>query len=228
MADPVMYVVDLPTQTNRPRASNHAVSWSAGALLVVLTIALIGVGLYWLQWSSLKGITLGYPKPDVRITSAATGTTLVNSMLQFSAYSTGRTIKYTWDFGDGSGATGTTVSHAFTTNGSFTIRVTASDPLNQTSSTSTSVTIVPPPPKAYFTVYSIYYGYVTFDASSSSADPSTSIASYSWNFGDGYTDTTSSSAEYHQYYNYGTYQVTLVVTDATGQTSASYVGNVTI
>ena len=228
MADPVMYIVDLPAQTNQPRISNRAVNWSAGALLVVLTIALLGGGLYWLQWSSLKGITLGYPKPDVQILSAATGTTLVNSTLQFSAHSPGRDIKYTWDFGDGNGASGAAVSHTFSSNGNFTIRVTASDPLYQTSSTSTNVTIVPPPPRAYFTVASVNYGYVTFDASGSSADPSTSIANYTWDFGDGYTDNGGSSQEYHQYYSYGTYQVTLVVTDATGQASSSYVADVTI
>jgi hypothetical protein len=94
MADPVMYIVDLPAQANRPRISNRAASWSAGALLVALTIALLGAGLYWLQWSSLKGITSGYPKPVVRIVSVATGTTLINSTLQFSAHSSGRDIKY--------------------------------------------------------------------------------------------------------------------------------------
>lgn len=228
MDNPLMYMVDVPTQTHRQGLTAGFYNRAVGILLVVLITLLVGGNLFWLQWSSQRGITLGYPKPNVQITSASTGTSLLGSTLQFSAQSPGRDITYTWAFGDGSVGYGPTVAHAFTANGTFNVSVTAYDTINQSSTITTSVVIVPPAPQAVFTIASIYYGYVTFDASGSAADPSTSIANYSWNFGDGNSDSNGSYLEYHTYYYSGTYQVTLVVTDATGQTSSAYTGNVTI
>ncbi len=228
MADPLMYMADAPTQTHRQGVTPAFYNRAVGILLVALITLLVGGSLFWLQWSSQRGITLGYPKPNVQITSATTGTSLLGTTLQFSAQSPGRDINYTWVFGDGSVGTGPTVAHAFTANGNFTVSVTAYDTLDQSSTSTTNVIIVPPPPQASFTLASIYYGYVTFDASGSSADPSTSIANYRWDFGDGNGDSNGSSQEYHQYYSVGTYQVTLVITDATGQSSSAYTGNVTI
>ena len=225
MAD---YMVNAPTQTHRQGVTPGFYNRAAGTLLVVLIALLVGGSLYWLQWSSQRGIKLGYHKPNVQITSAATGRSLLGSTLQFSAQSPGRDINYTWEFGDGSYGTGPTVAHAFTTNGNYTVSVTAYDTINQSSTITTNVVIVPPPPRAIFTIASIYYGYVTFDASGSAADASTSITNYNWNFGDGYYDANGASQEYHQYNSYGTYTVTLVVTDATGQTSSAYSGNVTV
>ena len=152
---------------------------------------------------------------------------MLHNAAQFTANATGRDVTYTWDFGDGSSGYGPLVSHTYQSNGNFTVTVKATDAINQTSTDTISVRVIPPAPTASFT-FSTYYGYVTFDASGSSADPSTSIASYSWTFGDGATDSTGSSGEYHQYSNTGTYQVSLVVTDATGQTSSTFTANVVI
>ncbi len=106
--------------------------------------------------------------------------------------------------------------------------VRATDAINQTSTDTTNVRVIPPSPTASFTYSVSYSGYVYFDASASTADPSTSIANYSWDFGDGNTDSTSSPQEYYQYYSMGTYQVSLVLTDATGQSSSAYTASVVI
>lgn len=58
---------------------------------------------------------------------------------------------------------------------------------------------------------------VSFDASTS-VDPDGTIASYSWNFGDGITATGKTAS--HTYANGKTYQATLTVTDNLGATSA--------
>jgi len=127
-----------------------------------------------------------------------------------------------------SGDSGLTVSHAYQSNGTFTVTVTVVDPPGHSSSVTTQVTVLPPVPQASFTYAVGYYGYVGFDASNSSADPSTYIASYNWDFGDGYTDQTGGPQDYHYYSYYGTYQVTLIVVDGTGQQSSPYQLEVTI
>jgi 6-phosphogluconolactonase (cycloisomerase 2 family) len=53
----------------------------------------------------------------------------------------------------------------------------------------------------------------SFDATASS-DPDYALASYSWEFGDGQTETTSSATTAHTYSAPGTYTVALTVTDA--------------
>lgn len=60
---------------------------------------------------------------------------------------------------------------------------------------------------------------VSFDASGSTAGVGTSIASYSWTFGDGATDTTTGPSDSHAYSTAGSYTVTVMVTDADGQTA---------
>jgi len=191
-------------------------------------VVLIGASLFWLQWASQRGITLGYPMPKVQITSMPTQSVLVNTLTQFSATAVGRDITYQWNFGDGMFGSGDSVSHTFQSNGNFTVQVTATDAIEQTSTTTANVQVIPPRLTASFTSTLSYGGYVSFDASNSSADSSTSLTTFNWTFGYGTSDSTSSTQEYHQYSYNGTYQVTLVVTDATGQSSDAYVANVVI
>jgi hypothetical protein len=54
-----------------------------------------------------------------------------------------------WDFGDGHGADGTSVSHVYTTPGTRTVEVTAADGAGGEISATRTITIVTPPPPAY-------------------------------------------------------------------------------
>jgi PKD repeat protein len=226
MERPGLYVTDLPH--NKLRGPGSIANRLVYFILPALVVVLVAGSLYWLQWASHLGITLGYPTPTVYITSTVSNPLMVHDTAQFSARATGRDISYVWDFGDGSSGFGSSVNHTYESNGSFTVTVRATDAINQTSTDTTSVRVIPPAPTASFTYSESYSGYVYFDASASMADPSTSIANYSWDFGDGTTDSTSSPQEYHQYYNTGTYQVSLVVTDATGQSSSAYTASAVI
>ena len=190
--------------------------------LCVLIIALIAAGILTMQWSAMHTVTLGFPKPSVQITTAYSSPVRTTDSIQFSASGYGRDLSYSWDFGDGSGAVGESVSHSFQSNGSYTVTVTVTDAINQSSRASTNLQVLPPPPMAYFTATPEYGYYVTFDASASTADPSTSISTYFWEFGDGTTDTTSSPYESYTFSSSGPYDVTLTVTDATGQQSGAY------
>lgn len=209
----------FPTQPlQQPGASGKSRTWIL-VLVILLVIALVATGMSWLQWAAQRGLTLGYPRPGVRLTTQPSGTLLLNQSYQFSADSQGRDLTYYWNFGDQSSSLGSTVNHAFQANGSYIVSVTVTDSIGQSSTTSTQVTVSPPLPQASFTFTVGYYGYVSFDASNSTADSSTSIAYYDWNFGDGTTDHTSYSGDSHTYSYSGSYTVTLTVTDATGQQS---------
>ncbi len=118
---------------------------------------------------------------------------------------------------------GQSVTLSFESNGAYTVTVTVTDPVGHTSSNSMPVQVMPPQPVASFT-YLVTTGFfgtnVTVDASASKADPSTSIATYSWDFGDGNGPGTYYSATWTQtYYQIGTYTITLTVIDALGQKS---------
>ena len=60
---------------------------------------------------------------------------------------------------------------------------------------------------------------VAFNGTGSS-DSDGTVTGYSWNFGDGATDTTSGASPVHTYANPGTYTVTLTVTDNGGSTNS--------
>lgn len=200
--------------------------------LLLFVIVLIGGSLSWMQWAAQRGLTLGYPPPSVHMTIQG-GILRLQQQSNFSAAATGRDLTYTWDFGDqgsDSYASGQQVSHAYSSNGSYTVRITVIDGMGQTSSDTASVQVLPAPPVANFNFFvsNYYYGEVYFDASSSTADSSTSIASYNWNFGDGNASSTPYPQTNYTYYYTGTYTVSLTVTDATGQQSDAVTATITI
>jgi PKD repeat protein len=135
----------------------------------------------------------------------------------------GKIIGYNWDFGDGSTAQGTRVSHSYSSARTYTVKLTVTDNGGLTNSTTQQVTVhpKPQPPMASFT-YSPSQPKVgesvSFDASSSS-DPDGSIVKYEWNFGDGGTG--SGRIAYHSYSSARSYTVTLKVTDNDGLTNST-------
>ncbi len=226
MQEPTIYAaapLSIPHQASGIRTRLVA------TLIPVAIVVLIGGSLFWLQWASQRGIILGYPLPDVHIVAPEANTLRLNQNYQFSASASGRDITYEWGFGDQNMAYGANVNHSYASNGNFTVTVIVTDEAGHSSSATTDVSVFPPPPQATFTYSAYNYGsYVSFDASSSSADSSTSISAYQWDFGDGTTDTTSYSQDSHYYNSTGTFPVTLIVIDATGQRSDPYAMNVSV
>ncbi len=139
--------------------------------------------------------------------------------------STGTITQYHWQFGDGSStADGAHVTHQFTSAGEYTINLTVTDDAGNTSSTEYTITVsggssVNSPPVAVIAATSTVGDSplsVTFDGSRSS-DPDDDALTYSWNFGDGGSNSGSASSATHIYTNAGTYQATLTVSDGTHQ-----------
>lgn len=134
---------------------------------------------------------------------------------------------YSWNFGDGTSATGITTTHAFRTVSVFPVTLTVTDARGASTSVTQSVSVATPtPPTASFTMSPTPAPTnvdVFFNASASRAQgPGRTITSYGWDFGDGATATGVTVS--HRYSGVGTFTVTLTVTDdaaATAQATQS-------
>ncbi len=125
-------------------------------------------------------------------------------------------LTYSWDFGDGSSATGVTTDHTYTTVGSYDVVVTVSDgDLTDTASATIVVTSETgnTPPVADISA-DVTTGTapltVNFDGTGSE-DADGDTLTYSWDFGDGATSTLSEPG--HTFTSAGSYVVTLTVSD---------------
>lgn len=134
----------------------------------------------------------------------------------------------TWSFGDNSGSFvqggPVPVSHTFPGPGAYTVTLQLVDSYGNLTAVSHTVTV--PMSAAFTPITSLTTAGtpVSFNASGSS-DPSGSITSYSWSFGDG--SSASGVDASHAYATAGTYTVILTTSDASG-TTASTSGTVTV
>jgi len=132
-------------------------------------------------------------------------------------------ISYLWDFGDNSGTSiEENPSYTYTTTGSFTVSLTATDEGGLSNSTTTTVTVVEhctnTEPVADFTASVNFAGVgENFSFTNASTDPESNITTYEWAFGDGETSTEKDIA--HSYTVPGAYTVSLTVTDDGGLTA---------
>ncbi len=136
-----------------------------------------------------------------------------------------RIVRHEWRFGDGSGAEGIQVDKTYTSPGNFDVTLVVTDDAGLTGVAVQQVAIAAPtatptpitPPAAIISGPSQAVAGVaaTFDGSSST--PVGSLSSYQWNFGDG--GTASGPTVSHAFGQAGVYNVTLLVSNAAGQTS---------
>ncbi len=131
-------------------------------------------------------------------------------------------LVYSWDFGDGDSATGDSVSHAWTDEGSYAITLVVSDDDGGSDSASAVITVSNVAPA----IDSLAYDSegeegqsLTFDAFTS--DPgSDDTLSVAWDFGDG--DAASGDSVTHAYGDDGAYTVTVTVDDGSASSAEAF------
>ncbi len=140
---------------------------------------------------------------------------------QFSNQSSGASPTYEWNFGDGSPIdTSINPTHTYTTTGSYTIILSATNPYGLDTVTGT-VEILLAPTAVFTTPSPLELGTPSLFTNTSTGDD----LNYHWDFGDGATSTVLTPT--HTYTATGVYTVTLTVTNAVGSDMAMAVVQVT-
>ncbi len=134
-------------------------------------------------------------------------------------------VGYRWDFGDGGSASGVTASHTYTAPGKYTIVLTVTDDAGRSAAASQTVTVNATgtnSPVASFTYSPTSASAVpaTFYFNGSGSTSPSGIAQYVWDFGDGSGQSYGVNVS-HTYTAFGTYVVTLTVTDGAGRTASA-------
>jgi len=144
----------------------------------------------------------------------------------FSDRSTGSPTSWSWSFGDGGASTSQNATHEYTDAGTYTVSLTAGNATSQDTTTKTNYISVsaPVPPVADFTgapTSGTASLSVAFD-DKSSGNPN----SWRWNFGDAGSSTQQNPS--HLYGRAGKYTVSLTVSNAGGQHTATKTDFVTV
>ena len=140
----------------------------------------------------------------------------------FTDQSTQNPTSWSWTFGDGSGSTQQDPSHVYTSAGTYTVSLTASNSAGSDIETKTSYITVNVAPVADFTANqtTIALGDTVFFTDQSTQNPT----SWSWTFGDGSGSTQQDPS--HVYTSAGTYTVSLTASNSAGsdiETKTSYI-----
>jgi PKD repeat protein len=124
----------------------------------------------------------------------------------------GTVASWTWTFGDGSSSTAQNPEHTYGSEGSYEVTLSIADDDGTVATATQTVTVTPPPPNTAPTAdFSEACTGLACTFADQSTDTDGSIASWSWDFGDGSSATTQNPT--HTYDADGSYQVSLTVTD---------------
>lgn len=134
----------------------------------------------------------------------------------------GAIVSYQWTFGDGSSASGQSVTHTYTGVGSYIAVLAVTDDQGATSADTVDVTVTSTPSNVAPIAeangpYAAEVNQLVFFSSAGSVDPDGVISSYIWLFGDGGSSFGASPS--HTYAQAGTYTARLFVTDNLGGTA---------
>lgn len=139
---------------------------------------------------------------------------------------------YTWNFGDGNtlSTTNPSIAHIYTSSGTYTVTLTIRDLNGCISTLVRNAYIRINGPVADFSAgnTSGCTGLIATFTDLSTTDGQNAITNWFWNFGDGNTQNFSAPPFQHVYNTPGTFNVQLIVTDASGcKDSITHIGTVT-
>lgn len=247
---PVASFVAAPTSGTAPLAvqfadasSNAPVSWAwsfgdgststeknpshsfttAGTYTVTLTAINAG-GSHTVSRSSYITVTEAAATPDAAFVAAVTSGS-VPLTVQFADSSTNLPASWVWSFGDGNTSTEQNPAHTYTSAGSYTVTLTASNTAgSDTVSEAAYITVADAIPVASFTA-NLTSGtaplYVQFNDTSANYP-----TAWTWSFGDGGTSTEQNPV--YEYEDSGTFTVTLTTENSAGSNTTYTSGYVTV
>lgn len=143
---------------------------------------------------------------------------------KFTDNSTGNPVSWQWNLGNGFTSTQQSPSASYTAPGNYKVTLTVKDAAGNTSTAEQTVTVWDKP-KPDFTAGPAK-GCIPFDVTfTDKSNPvNGTIATYSWDFGDGATG--SGSSPVHTYNNVLSPTVTLTITNSNGCTASKQIGNI--
>ena len=153
-----------------------------------------------------------FPFPTADFTSDSACVNQSASFASTSSISSGTISSYSWDFDDGSTATGASVSNAYSSSGNYDVELIATSD-EGCKDTATKNAEAYPLPTADFTSDSACAGN-PLNFSSKSAISQGSIIDYEWDFGDG--NTASGQSVSYAYASSGSFTVAHIVTSNNG------------
>ncbi len=127
-----------------------------------------------------------FESPDVTY-SLSMANACVNTEVSFVGASNSNILSWEWDFGDGATGSGQTVAHTYTTWGNMYATLTVTDDHGCTN-TYTELIVIAEPPVADFTYTPAICDSIQF-TDLSTCSPGYNLVEWSWDFGDGTTDT---------------------------------------
>ena len=211
-------------------AQNPSHTYSAVGTYAVALTATTAVGSNTATKTSYIQVAAAPVAPTVDFSAAPTSG-FVPLAVNFTDLSTNGGAPITsrvWSFGDGGSSTTQNPSHTYTTEGVYTVSLTATNSAGSNTTTKTSfihAAHVPVAPVAAFSgTPTSGDAPLTVQFTDQSTPGSAPITSHLWNFGDASTSTAASPS--HVFANPGTYTVSLTVTTPDGadsETKASYV-----
>ena len=168
--------------------------------------------------------------PPVAVASADATTVFVGEEISFDGDDSydpeGDVLDYSWSFGDGDTSTLRSPKHIWDAPGSYTVNLTVEDGRGQQGSALLNIEVETLGPDALFSfllsgdeVNEVRAGTnLTLDASSSSS-PNGAITNYSWDFGDGTSETGENDTSRHSWATGGWFNVTLPVSDSADESA---------
>ena len=161
----------------------------------------------------------GNVAPVANFTSTTSG--LTATFTDSSTDSDGSIASRSWDFGDGSTSTAANPSRTYAAAGTYNVKLTVTDNGGLTNTKTTAVTVASSANAAPVANFTSTTSGLTVTFTNTSTDSDGTIASRTWDFGDGTSSTVSSPSK--TYAAAGTYNVKLTVTDNGGLTNTKTV-----
>jgi gliding motility-associated-like protein len=134
----------------------------------------------------------------------------------------GGIVNYQWTFGDGTTGAGSTINHTYASSGNYTVRLIITDAAGCKDTLLRPNYIRVNGPIANFSAAvpgSCLNSSVTFN-DLSTTDGVNAITEWTWNYGDGISETLTAGPFVHSYATGGSYSVSLTVKDASGCSSS--------